>query len=40
MSESILAIFIMSLGGFGGVWNGLENTSHAFIGQVINIVIK
>ena len=34
MSESTLQVFIMSLGGFGNIWNGLDNTNHAFIGQV------
>merc|ERR1719221_1585144 len=38
MSESTLQVFIMSLGGFGNIWNGLDNTNHAFIGQ-INIFI-
>lgn len=32
--ESILKVFIMSLGTFGDIWNALDDTEHAFRGKV------
>eukprot|EP00095_Tigriopus_kingsejongensis_P009304 snap_masked-scaffold884_size84903-processed-gene-0.7 protein:Tk09304 transcript:snap_masked-scaffold884_size84903-processed-gene-0.7-mRNA-1 annotation:"AGAP012241-PA" len=33
--ESILSIFIMSLGSFGSVWEGLGSTNHSFLGKIV-----
>lgn len=33
-AESIIAIFIMSLGSFGGVWEELNYTNHSLVGKV------
>ncbi|XP_059093541.1 transient receptor potential cation channel subfamily V member 5-like isoform X2 [Tigriopus californicus] len=32
--ESIISIFIMSLGSFGSVWEGLGSTNHSFLGKI------
>ena len=32
--ESIIAIFMMSLGAFGGIWNGANDTHHSLSGKV------
>ena len=32
--ESILAVFLMSLGDVGFIWEGVENTSHEIIGKI------
>ena len=32
--ESIISIFIMSLGSFGSVWEGLGSTNHSILGKV------
>ena len=34
-SEAIIQCFLMSMGGFGGVWSSLESTNHSIIGKVI-----
>ena len=36
--ESIIGIFIMSLGNFGDYWDGLEDTGHEFAGQVLKTI--
>ena len=33
-SEAIIQCFLMSMGGFGGVWSSLESTNHSIIGKV------
>jgi hypothetical protein len=33
--ESVIAIFIMSLGAFGGIWNGSSETHHPMAGQLL-----
>ena len=38
--ESIIGIFIMSLGNFGDYWDGLEDTGHEFAGQVLKSTIR
>ena len=38
LSEAIIQVFLMSLGGFGGIWGALEDTNHSFIGK-LNIFI-
>ena len=32
--ESILAVFLMSLGDVGFIWEGVENTNHEMIGKI------
>ncbi len=32
--ESILKVFIMSLGSFGDIWESLDDTDHSFIGKI------
>ena len=35
--ESVIAIFMMSLGAFGGIWNGTSDTHHSFSGKVSSL---
>ena len=32
--ESILAVFLMSLGDTGFIWDGVKNTNHEYIGKI------
>ena len=39
-AEAVIQCFIMSMGGFGGVWSSLEDTDHSVIGKVISRKIQ
>ena len=39
-AEAVIQCFIMSMGGFGGVWSSLEDTDHSVIGKVISRKFK
>jgi hypothetical protein len=36
--DSVIAIFIMSLGAFGGIWNGSSDTHHPMSGKVCHYI--